>query len=52
VTTRHTLSLVSATPKLDPTLLTRLRADLDAAGYTVDGVESALGRVAAGALHR
>jgi len=52
VTTRHTLSFVSATPKLDPTLLTRLRADLDAAGYTVDGVESALGPVAAGALHR
>ena len=33
-------------------MLPRLRADLAAAGYTVDGVEAALGPLAAGALHR
>src|SRR5690606_8283963 len=32
--------------------LTRLREDLQAAGYTVDHVEELLGPVAAGALHR
>ncbi len=32
--------------------MARLRADLAAAAYTVDGVEAALGAVAAGALHR
>ncbi len=36
----------------DPDLLPRLRADLTAAAYTVDGVEHTLGPVAAGALHR
>ena len=36
----------------DPELLPRLRADLTAAAYTVDGVEHTLGPVAAGALHR
>ena len=36
----------------DPVLLPRLRADLAAAAYTVDGVEQTLGPVAAGALHR
>jgi len=39
-------------PRTDPDLLDRLRADLDAAGYTVDGVERLLGPVAAAALHR
>jgi methylase of polypeptide subunit release factors len=43
---------VSATPEINPTLLPRLRADLAAAGYTVEGVEVALGPLAAGALHR
>ncbi len=43
---------MSATPEINPTLLPRLRADLAAAGYTVEGVEVALGPLAAGALHR
>ena len=49
---RHTLGAVSPTPVPDPDLLPRLRADLAAAAYTVDGVEDTLGPVAAGALHR
>ena len=36
----------------DPAALDDLRADLAAAGYTVDGVEDLLGPVAAAALHR
>ena len=43
---------MSVTPKLDADLVPRLRADLQAAGFTVEGVEAALGPVAAGALHR
>ena len=43
---------MSVTPEINPTLLPRLRADLAAAGYTVDGVEAALGPLASGALHR
>ncbi|MFZ1285549.1 MAG: methyltransferase [Candidatus Phosphoribacter sp.] len=43
---------MSPTPIPDTALLTRLRADLAAAAYTVDGVDTALGPVAAGALHR
>lgn len=49
---RHTLGAVSPTPVPDPDLLPRLRADLAAAAYTVDGVEDTLGPVAGGALHR
>ena len=40
------------TPRLRADLVAALRADLTAAGYTVDGVEAALGPVAAAALHR
>ena len=40
------------TPVAYPTLLTRLRADLTAAGFTVDGVAERLGPVASAALHR
>lgn len=40
------------TPRLRLDLLAALPADLTAAGYTVDGVEAALGPVAAAALHR
>nr|WP_272462763.1 methyltransferase [Intrasporangium calvum] len=40
------------TPVAFPTLLTRLRADLTAAGFTVDGVAERLGPVASAALHR
>lgn len=39
-------------PSADPTLVARLRADLEVSGYTVEGVEAALGPVAASALHR
>ncbi len=42
----------TAPPTPDPDLLARLRADLAAAAYTVDGVQQVLGPVAAGALHR
>jgi len=42
----------SPAPSADPTLVARLRADLEVSGYTVEGVESALGPVAASALHR
>ena len=49
---RHTLGAVSPTPLPDPELLPRLRADLAAAAYTVDGVEQTLGPVASAALHR
>ncbi len=41
-----------ATPAADPRLLRALRTDLEAAGYTVDGVAAVLGPVAASALHR
>ena len=47
----QTTSSASA-PSADPTLVARLRADLEVSGYTVEGVESALGPVAASALHR
>ncbi len=43
---------MSPTPLVDPALIGPLRADLVAAGYTVDGVADALGPVAAAALHR
>jgi len=43
---------VSQTPVPDSDLLPRLRADLAAAAYTVEGVEQTLGAVAAKALHR
>lgn len=36
----------------DPVLVARLRADLHGSGFTVEGVERALGPVAAAALHR
>lgn len=39
-------------PSTDPTLVARLREDLRASGFTVEGVEDALGPVAAAALHR
>jgi hypothetical protein len=39
-------------PHTDPTLLRALRADLEHAAYTVDGVRSVLGPVADAALHR
>ncbi|WP_298459178.1 methyltransferase [uncultured Cellulomonas sp.] len=39
-------------PRTDPHRLDHLRGDLDAAGYTVDGVEELLGPVASAALHR
>ncbi|MGC5168150.1 DUF7059 domain-containing protein [Luteimicrobium sp. DT211] len=39
-------------PRTDPRLLDALRADLDAARFTVGGVESVLGPLAAAALHR
>ncbi|GIG29825.1 DUF7059 domain-containing protein [Cellulomonas marina] len=39
-------------PGLDDAGVERLRADLTAAGYTVDGVEELLGPVASAALHR
>ncbi len=39
-------------PVTDPSLLGRLRDDLGASGYTVDGVNAAVGPVAAAALHR
>lgn len=39
-------------PSTDPTLVAHLRADLRASGFTVEGVEDALGPVAAAALHR
>ena len=39
-------------PVVVPELLERLRADLSAAGFTVEGVESFLGPVAAAALRR
>ncbi len=39
-------------PRADAALLDDLRTDLDAAGYTVDGVEDLLGPVASAALHR
>lgn len=40
------------TPRIRIDLVAALRADLTAAGYTVDGVEAALGAVASAALHR
>ncbi len=43
---------VSPPPSPDPGLLAKLRADLTAAAYTVDGVQQILGPVAARALHR
>lgn len=39
-------------PSTDPALVALLRADLQASGFTVEGVEDALGPVAAAALHR
>lgn len=39
-------------PAVDATLVAALRADLESAGFTVDGIEEHLGPVAAGALHR
>ncbi|MEO8827309.1 methyltransferase [Lapillicoccus sp.] len=39
-------------PVTDPARLGRLRDDLAASGYTVDGVNAAIGPVAAAALHR
>ncbi|QGQ18579.1 methyltransferase [Cellulomonas sp. JZ18] len=39
-------------PVVDDALVAALREDLAAAGYTVDGVETLLGPVASGALHR
>ncbi|MFC8731395.1 methyltransferase [Luteimicrobium sp. NPDC057192] len=39
-------------PRTDPRLLDALRADLDAARFTVGGVESVVGPLAAAALHR
>ncbi|QCB92810.1 DUF7059 domain-containing protein [Cellulomonas shaoxiangyii] len=39
-------------PVVDDALVAALRADLDSAGYTVDGVDTLLGPVATGALHR
>ena len=39
-------------PVADAALVAALRADLEAAGYTVEGVRDALGPVAEGALHR
>ncbi|SKC75035.1 DUF7059 domain-containing protein [Krasilnikoviella flava] len=49
------MSAAGTTPVPDAAaapLLDALRAGLDAAGYTVDGVEEALGDVASAALHR
>ena len=39
-------------PSTDPALVALLRADLQVSGFTVEGVEDALGPVAAAALHR
>lgn len=50
--TRHTLSLVTTPPVADAAAVTSLRADLQAAGYTVEGVLEALGPVAHAALGR
>ena len=40
------------TPTIDPRLLDRLRNDLTAAGFTLDGIGDLLGQVASAALHR
>ncbi|MDV3223301.1 MAG: hypothetical protein LOY02_17920, partial [Intrasporangium sp.] len=40
------------TPVVEPDLVARLRHDLAAAGFTVDGVAERLGPVASAALHR
>jgi len=42
----------SPAPRTDPRLLDALRADLDAARFTVTGVEAVVGPLAAAALHR
>lgn len=43
---------MTTTPVVDTLLIARLRADLHAAVFTVDGVSERLGPVAAAALHR
>jgi hypothetical protein len=40
------------TPRVDPALISALRADLAAAAYTVDGIEDLLGPLASRALRR
>ncbi len=44
--------MIPDTPVVEPALLDALRDDLGEAGFTVAGVETALGPVAAAALHR
>ncbi|HEY7722581.1 MAG TPA: methyltransferase [Pedococcus sp.] len=46
------MSTSTTPPRTDPALVARLRADLSAAGYTVDGVAALLGPLARAALDR